>query len=57
VSLAYGSLCQVETQILIAESLGYGSPEAAKQLLADVAHVRRLLRGLLRSRRPSTDPS
>jgi len=57
VSLAYGSLCQVETQILIAESLGYGSPEAAKQLLADVAHVRRLLRGLLRRRRPSTDPS
>ena len=50
-SIAYGSLCEVQTQILIAESLGYGSSESTSLLLSDVAHVHRLLRGLLRSLR------
>jgi len=45
-SIAYGSLCEVQTQILIAESLGYSSSESTSHLLSDVAHVRRLLPGL-----------
>jgi four helix bundle protein len=50
-SIAYGSLCEAETQLLLAESLGYLSGDASATLLAQAAAVRRLVLGLLRSLR------
>lgn len=49
VSIAFGSLSELETQILIAQSLGYATSETAERLTAEIADVRRLIRGLLRS--------
>jgi four helix bundle protein len=49
VSIAYGSLCELETQLFIAEQLGYTRAEASEGLLRQVAEVRRLTGGLLRS--------
>ncbi len=54
VSIAYGSLCEVETQILIAKQLGYTDAIATANLLACVADVRRLTSGLLRSLQSTT---
>jgi four helix bundle protein len=48
-SMARGSLLEVETQLLIAQRLGYTAPEAATQLLAGTAEAGRLLNGLYRS--------
>ncbi len=50
-SVAFGSLCEVETQLMIAENLGYTSPETGARLMDQIADVRRPLRGLLRSLR------
>jgi four helix bundle protein len=55
VSIAYGSLCELETQVLIAEQLGYSNADTSKRLTAQMMEVRRLIRGLLRSLRGSTD--
>ncbi len=52
-SIAYGSLCEVETQLVIAERLQYLDTTVTETLMASVADVRRLLRGLLRSLRDS----
>jgi four helix bundle protein len=49
VSIAFGSLSELETQILIAQSLGYATSETAERLTAEIADVRKLVRGLLRS--------
>jgi four helix bundle protein len=51
VSIAYGSLSEVETQILIAQRLGYADVMTAEWLLAQSAEVRRVTLGLLRSLR------
>jgi four helix bundle protein len=48
-NMARGSLLEVETQLLIAQRLGYTAPEAATQLLAGTAEAGRLLNGLYRS--------
>ena len=48
-SIARGSLLEVETQVLIAERLGYISQEQANQLLRNTTEVGRLLNGLYRS--------
>jgi four helix bundle protein len=48
-SIAYGSLCELETQLLTADRLGYNSPDAVKGLAVLTTDVRRLIRGLLRS--------
>ena len=48
-SLPRGSLLEVETQLLIAQRLGYTAPEAADQLLISTAEAGRLLNGLYRS--------
>jgi four helix bundle protein len=45
-SIAYGSLCELETQLLIAEGLGYSHLHVTKHLLGLVAEVRRLLLAL-----------
>lgn len=48
-SIAYGSLMEVETQILIAESLEYLKPEETKLVLEKTAETGRLINGLMRS--------
>jgi four helix bundle protein len=49
VSIAYGSLCELETQLLIAERQGFARREETGSLIDVVADVRRLAGGLLRS--------
>ena len=53
-SIAYGSLQEVETQLLIARRLQYLTAEQSDPLLAQCAEVGRLINGLLRSL-PDTD--
>jgi len=48
--IAHGSLRELETQILIAEKLGYIAATKARELLDDAAEVGRLLNGLIRSK-------
>lgn len=48
-SIAYGSLMEVETQLLIARRLGYVAEDAASPLLTQVAAVARLINGLKNS--------
>ena len=45
-SIAYGSLLEIETQIIIAKAQGYCSAEQAEMLLELAAEVGRLLNGL-----------
>jgi four helix bundle protein len=47
--LSRGSLLEVETQILIAEDLGYISPEHAKGIEQQCQEVLRILNGLIAS--------
>ena len=54
VSIAFGSLCELETQVLISEQLGYCSSETPEKLGALIVEVRRLIRGLLRSLQTQT---
>jgi four helix bundle protein len=46
-SIANGSLREVETQVLIAERLGYASEEAAREAVDATTEVARLLTGLV----------
>ena len=48
--IAYGSLREVETQILIAERLSFATAESVCATLALAAEVGRLLNGLMRSK-------
>ena len=50
-SIAFGSLCELETQILIGEQLGYAIGDTTAKLMSRTAEVRRLIRGLIRSLR------
>jgi four helix bundle protein len=53
-SVAYGSLCELETHILLAQRLGMMEEEAGKGILGRAAEVGRLVNGLtssLRTRR------
>ncbi len=50
-SLAHGSLCEAETQLLIAYRLGYMVQPAIEPLLNQTAEVARLIRGLIKSLR------
>jgi len=50
-SVATGSLMELETQLLIAARLEYLKPEQARTLLEQIGEVRRLLAGLVRSLR------
>ena len=55
VSIAFGSLCELETQMLIGEQPGYSSSETTADLMMKISEVRRLIRGLIRSlRRPTS---
>jgi four helix bundle protein len=48
-SMAHGSLCEVETQLLIAQRLEYLTREEADKLASLAASVGRLINGLSRS--------
>ena len=48
-SIAYGSLCEVETQLRIASELGYLTPAATQRLKSLANDVRRVTLGLFRS--------
>ena len=45
-SISYGSLTEVETQILIAARLGYLNPEEADRIAEQTAEVGRVINGL-----------
>ena len=45
-SIARGSLCEMETQVLLAERLGYVNPQDGSRLLDQAAEVGRLINGL-----------
>jgi four helix bundle protein len=48
-SIAYGSLCEVETQICIAQRLDYIDAERHRSLMISSAEIGRLLNGLSNS--------
>jgi four helix bundle protein len=50
-SVAYGSLMELDTQLLISQRLHYLNDDVAERLLERVGEVRRLLSGLLRALR------
>jgi four helix bundle protein len=54
VSIAFGSLCELETQMLIGERLGYSTGVTTAELMTKTTEVHRLIRGLIRSLRPPT---
>ncbi len=47
--IAYGSLCEVETQIMLAGDLDYIESEALKELISDLRDSERMLKALIRS--------
>ena len=47
-SVAHGSLCELETQLLIGIDLGLCEPDQGDQVLAQAAEVGRIIRGLMR---------
>ena len=46
-SIAHGSIREVETQVMIAQRLGYIAPKQEQDLLRSAAEVGRLTKGLL----------
>jgi four helix bundle protein len=50
---ARGALVEVETQLMIAQNLGYIVPEEAQQVLDKAAEVGKILNGLIASIRPA----
>ena len=51
-----GSLAEVETQLHIAEKLGYADATAIERILQRVNEVGRILNGLISSIREQIDP-
>jgi four helix bundle protein len=47
--IAYGSNCEVETQILLSKDLDFLDAPRAEELLNNVGDVERLLKGLIKS--------
>ena len=47
--IAYGSLCELETRILLAGDLGYLPDNAFAHLIENVREVERMLKALIRS--------
>jgi four helix bundle protein len=47
--IAYGSTCELETQIMLAGDLGYMSSENRKKLEDDIHEVERMLKALIKS--------
>ncbi|NWF76554.1 MAG: four helix bundle protein [Nitrospirae bacterium] len=47
--VAYGSNCELETQVLLSGDLGYIKNERLKKIQSDIAEVERMLKGLIKS--------
>lgn len=47
--IAYGSNCELETQILLSGDLGYIKAQDLEKLQQDVGDVERMLKGLIKS--------
>ena len=47
--IAYGSTCELETQVLLSGDLGYLNKESLSDLQSDVAEVERMLKALIKS--------
>jgi four helix bundle protein len=47
--IAYGSNCELETQIMIARDLNFIDSRKAAELIADIASVERMLKALIKS--------
>jgi len=47
--IAYGSNCELETQILLSGDLGYTKDENMKKLLGKIEEVERMLKALIKS--------
>lgn len=47
--IAYASLCELETQILLAADLGFLEPRRSEQAKAAIGNVERLLKALIRA--------
>lgn len=54
-SIAYGSLMEVETQIMIAEDLGYLDKQVVEDFLNKSSEAGRIVNGLMRSLRLKTE--
>jgi four helix bundle protein len=49
ISIAMGSVAEIETQLLLSADLGYVGSEASSQLLAELETTGKMLRGLAKS--------
>jgi len=47
--IAYGSTCELETQILLSGDLGYLNKESLSELHRDIGEVERMLKALIKS--------
>lgn len=47
--IAYGSRCELETQILLSGDLGYLNTESLSELHRDIGEVERMLKSLIKS--------
>ena len=47
--IAYGSICELETQILLSSDLGYIKDNDLKELLEKIGEVERMLKALIKS--------
>ena len=47
--IAYGSTCELETQLLLSGDLGYLSKESLLELQGDIGEVERMLKALIKS--------
>jgi four helix bundle protein len=47
--IAYGSVCELETQIMLSGDLGYSAKSELEKTLSGVAEVERMLKALIRS--------
>lgn len=49
VTIAHGSGCELETQVILAQNLGFISEEILTTLLADLSSINRMLKALVKS--------
>ena len=47
--IAYGSCCELETQILLSGDLGFMKAESLNKLLSDLGEVERMLKALIKA--------
>jgi four helix bundle protein len=47
--IAYGSTCELETQLLLSEDLGYLDKESLSGLQRDIREVERMMKALIKS--------